>query len=668
MSAAEGAELDAAAEASPTPSSPPPARPPNPLPKASLPARLANLAFGPVFDKQLRIAGRKRGGFVLRAIYAAFTLIITSLVFVSAWTQSDYGSAADRIAATQSVAPILASTVATLQFAAVLIIAPGLTAGVIIEERRRKTLSALLTTPLSATQIVFNKVAASGVQLGVLVLMSLPVLLGVRVYGGLPLGSLLAAAGVTLSAAVLGLACGIHTSCASGRARSGTLSAYGLLIGFLVLPPIGMYLLFMVQMATGGGVPARAEELFFLISPIAALTASIQVASGFVTLDQYIWSILGNMGVTLGVALLLMLHAVFRLRKLLRKEGEGTLADITRKQKKRRRARGRKRGTPTAAAVNTPDGVESPAHAEDDRGASREVTREPVLWRELASPLMSSRIKLVLTLLGGLLILGIVYTATAYTDYGWSKTLNSPFDSEFQHGMLAAIVSVLMLVQAAISTTGGITSEREAQTWDVLLTTRVSPVQIMRGKLLGALRRQWLLPMFFLTHAAVVLVGGLVTGDRWLHPAVIPLTLLIIVPPAVMLTCTGLAFSLAVKKTVTASSLNLGFAVFVWIGVPILLGLTAGVFDLDFEPWFESMVNYLVTLIPPVSAGITAAGLFDITRDGLSSIRFDLPTDDASFGGWIVICAINAAIQLGIGAAALALAFGRFNTINHRPS
>jgi ABC-type transport system involved in multi-copper enzyme maturation permease subunit len=74
---------------------------------------------------------------------------------------------------------------AVLQFALIIFITPGLTAGVISSERERQTLNILLTTSQSSSSIIIGKLVSSVAFLLLLIIASLPLYSIVFLYGGI---------------------------------------------------------------------------------------------------------------------------------------------------------------------------------------------------------------------------------------------------------------------------------------------------------------------------------------------------------------------------------------------------------------------------------------------------------------------------------------------------
>ena len=74
--------------------------------------------------------------------------------------------------------------VAAIEFTMLLLIVPALTAGSISGERERQTLNLLLTTPMTAGDIVAGKLTASLSTVFLLIISSFPILSLVFIYGG----------------------------------------------------------------------------------------------------------------------------------------------------------------------------------------------------------------------------------------------------------------------------------------------------------------------------------------------------------------------------------------------------------------------------------------------------------------------------------------------------
>ena len=146
---------------------------------------------------------------------------------------------------------------------------------------------------------------------------------------------------------------------------------------------------------------------------------------------------------------------------------------------------------------------------------------------------------------------------------------------------------------ASVKTASGIASEREARTWDVLLSTTLTGREIILGKFVGALKTQLILPALLIGHLVLATIFGAI------HPIVIPQAMLIILGPIVFLSATGVLFSLLFKRTTVAGVCNMGLALGVWLGSWFALGVLSLFVNTWDNVFFEFMTNVNTALSPP---------------------------------------------------------------------
>src|SRR5262245_31818126 len=182
---------------------------------------------GPLFDKEVRVAGRRPSTYWVRGLYALGMLGLASLVFLANW-EGGYWGAARRLQQLQSLAPTLTMTVVWFQFVAITLVSIIFSAPAVCNEKRAGTLGVLLATPLTARQIVLGKITALLVQLAVLALLSAPMLLTLRLLGGVTAEFVLASASLTLSSALLASVLGVAASTGVKRSPSAMVLAMAL--------------------------------------------------------------------------------------------------------------------------------------------------------------------------------------------------------------------------------------------------------------------------------------------------------------------------------------------------------------------------------------------------------------------------------------------------------
>jgi hypothetical protein len=110
----------------------------------------------------------------------------------------------------------------------------------------------------------------------------------------------------------------------------------------------------------------------------------------------------------------------------------------------------------------------------------------------------------------------------------------------------------------------------------------------------------WVFPAFIAAHmlltgplvdvySAFLQIGELAFPDAWrrvwspdyVHPAVIPVVLLVFIPAMGMVASTGLALSAKLRRTTAASVVNIILMGAVWFALPIVLMILGDAFDAD---------------------------------------------------------------------------------------
>ncbi|USK86552.1 ABC transporter permease [Peribacillus asahii] len=134
--------------------------------------------MNPVLNKEFKLRFRSLKSFLGVLFYVlAIGIIVIGMIFVQ------------QLSSMGGVNPEqsreLFMILAVLQFALIIFITPGLTAGVISSERERQTLNILLTTSQSSSSIIIGKLVSSVAFLLLLIIASLPLYSIVFLYGGI---------------------------------------------------------------------------------------------------------------------------------------------------------------------------------------------------------------------------------------------------------------------------------------------------------------------------------------------------------------------------------------------------------------------------------------------------------------------------------------------------
>lgn len=521
------------------------------------------LLFGPIFQKEVRVTGRRRFTYVARTLYVLLLLSVVSIAFVSLLVDDGAVSASQRMQAIQSLAPGVGLAVAWFQFIAMALMAPVLTAGAIADERRAGTLSALLTTPMTSGQIILGKLTSRLLLMGILAILGVPVLLAVRVFGGLTAEFVAGTTCVALSTAFLGASLGLLYSTWH---RQGV---YAILFGILTLGlfQLGPLLLGLIILAPWNG--SRGEELLAYMIPTASpvvmglLSADQSGATGIPFDTTIAWTI--NVVYNFAVGALVCLAATGSLRSLMRK-AEGPPAPRSKRSAKKQAALG-------APAPTEPIAQDQPTTPQDDdgrvvHGESRTVGDSPIAWREVRIGSFKNTRSLI-TCLG----VPAAFLVFLYVRFG--------LDEGGVHGTVGVITALSVLLQGAILTTAGIAGEREGRTWNVLLTTPLSPMEIVLGKFIGSVRRQWVPFAAIGAHLIISVLSGFISIRA------VPQLAMVLAPPMLFLSSTGLFFSLLFRKATSAAVGNLALALVLWVGSWVSLGVLSVTFGFEPDPAAE---------------------------------------------------------------------------------
>lgn len=524
----------------------------------------ADLLFGPIFQKDVRIAGRKFWGFIGRGLYALAILGITGMVFWAIWGQlSDTTSSVQRIQRLQDLAPSLTFGTMWTQFILLSLAGPVLTGPAIADEKRARTLSALLTTPMTSAQLLGGKLAGRLVHIVILTLLATPTLLAARIFGGLDASVALQSAAISISTAVLGAALGLMFSI--WNARGTTATVFGILTLALFqggIPALdGMFAYWFRYQ----GYSFHMESLA-ACSPATLMFLTREVAIGMpspsVSFDLFGLTIslgpmwLANTLYSLTLALLVALYSTAALRRTMVREGsrDAGAAPARKSRRARKRAKPPNPGETSDPSAPPTSDIPDPASDSEVLGSDRTVGANPVLWREIRQPTFGSRRRF-------LIAAALAVGGLAFLDF------NFGIGEMGVQGSIVIVGAISIMLQCVFMTTGGFVGEREGRTWDVLLTTPLSPGEIVAGKLAGALRAQWFVPAVVLAHTALSVAAGV------MRPVILVHLALILIGPTLLFTATGVFFSLIIRRGSAASICNLIFALLVWLAPWLVMAL-----------------------------------------------------------------------------------------------
>ncbi len=564
---------------------------------------------GPIFDKELRVASRRRRNYVLRTVY----VLVLTFFLVFTWTAVlRYASyqGPGRIAYLAQASQELAATIVWVQFVLTQLLAIVILANAISDESAARTLGVLMTTPITSLQIVLGKLLSRLLQLFLLVAVSLPLLAFLRVFGGIPWDYLVTSLAITTTAMIFNGLLSLYLSIYCKRPYVVILLALAILaILYLLLPLFTVAILDQLDLMSSNLIPYLCLANPWFNLQIRTMTMQAARFMPFAMSASCLW----HCAIMLGASAVLFVLSVRAVRRAALRQigGDSTPAP-----------------TPTIAPVIPPaSAAANPATQSAPRQhvrTHRRIHGCPVLWRELRSPfLRSRRAAWIVSIIAALLL------------FGSYLALQNDLNDDDVHMVYACVFLALGAIVTAVLPAAAITSEKEARSWPILLATPLTTRNIIHAKWLGAIRR--CLPVWipFAGHLIFFAVVG------YVHPITFILIPLIVAGMTCFLTGTGLYFSARFKKTTTAVIANLLLTFGLWLfSIPIVALIAITLRD-------DDVIEPLANLHPFVQAAV----VMDAAAGHNTNLRFHWPDPIDTVGpiGTIIAIAFIAALYATLG-------------------
>lgn len=486
------------------------------------------MLLGPIFQVELVSTSRRGRYFALRVVYGLLLLLVLWTCYEQSSVSMQYSDQPLSTRRASEMAAYFFYGFGWLQMLAILFVGPALAVGTIATERERRTIEYLFVTDLSDREIVLAKAAARLLLLFKLIMVGLPVLFLFRLFGGIPVGSLLALFLLSASSALMVTALSIFVSVWSTRSRDATVRVYLLLVVIVVLPmilgPIG--LAFSRSVNFWNQVIEPIVKAILVINPLKALIQALgsRFATGLGMNMGALWWTVFWQTVVSGVALL---SAVVAVRKV-------HLAESSQGSKKKR----------PNSKIRLPRW--KPA-----------IGNNPILWKEMFADTAKTRLGVI-----GVVAIGVILiTIGGLTCYlFWDLVIlgrgGSPNNYFEYTSMMTTLIGTGLLIVLTARAAGLVTTEIEGDSWDSLLATPLTGREIMFGKMWGNL--------YCIRWALVVLAGiwglGVVIDYQYLW-AVLALVATLFVH-SWYATNLGLTFSMRSKTSLQAMGGALATLVF----------------------------------------------------------------------------------------------------------
>jgi ABC-type transport system involved in multi-copper enzyme maturation permease subunit len=560
---------------------------------------------GPIFDKELRVSSRRRRNYTLREIYIILLTFFIAIVWLS--VVKSVGSTAYQKSRMALAGKTIVTTIVMFQFFATQAIAVIMLSTSISDEIYHRTLGLLMTTPIGSFQIVIGKLFSKLLQIILLLAISLPLLAIVRVFGGVPWNYVLSSLCITLTAVIFAGSLSLYFSF-NRRAYVviiKTIVTIGVL--FFFIPTITTVLfsprwLYASRLRNPSTVlPLMVILISFLhVNPFGAM--SVNTATMISPMGLAIFPAMPARGsfffwplhclLMLAASALLIALSVKVVRKVALRQATGQIESIPNRMRAKKSEKPSRR--PVVAKVPT--------------GVVRRVTGPPVLWRELRAPMIqgaSNRNS----------IIGLAITIIALLITYWICIREDCLDQAFtQTGYVVMFLVVGSIFTMVLSSTT-VTTEKETQSWPILLATSMDDWQILIGKAVGVFRR--CVPIWLLMAGHVLFF----ICFNYIHPVAIFHMSISVTGLIIFITGAGLYFSSRFKRTTSAVLANFGLALVLWAVLPALLGL-ASAFIHDYDT-----VGDLVSANPVAQIAILmdgAGGSFNARTD-FANLNFNWP-------------------------------------------
>jgi len=485
--------------------------------------------FGPIFDKELRVSSRRRKNYVLRFAYILLLSIFILSIWYSTFGIRSSGSAVYQISRLSLAGRQIISTVVWFQFIVAQLIAIVMLSSSVSDEIHTGTLSVLLTTPISSFQIVTGKLLSKLLQLILLLAISLPLLAIVRIFGGVTWDYIVSSVCITLTAAVLMGTLSLLLSMIFRHAYNviivtilGYLLVFGALAGLFNMLAVKGIFIFDENVT---------QSILALINPFAAFAATNANLLQIGVPKYFSWPI--HCLIMLAVTAVLIVVAVWRVRGVAL---VSTFSSTTKLWSAGVLERMLTRIFYKAGS-RSPDSSIIP------------VTGQPIIWKEMRKGFIGrskGEAAIFLLLIGVFLIAAVLLLLGSNR----SPSLSSYFISAFY---------LVAMVRMAVFSAGGITIEKEARTWPVLLATPLEDRDIIRGKAIAAFRRNFPLLLLYIVLVSILYFKHFkMAGIKSIIAIVLLYILLPTITSILFVIGSGLYFGTRFRTTTTAVAATIG--------------------------------------------------------------------------------------------------------------
>ncbi|QDV79486.1 ABC transporter permease subunit [Botrimarina mediterranea] len=541
--------------------------------------------IGPVFTREAITAPRRPQFFVARVLLVA-ALLGLALTAWQVFVGSSGGGELDGPGDLARFGRVVFELLTPLVLTVAVLFSALFSAAAVSQEKSKGTLLLLLLTDLSNSELVIGRLLASLLTVLVSTLAVAPFLLLIALLGGVDHWQIAWALAVTVAAALASGSLGSMLA----LWREKTFQA-------LALTAIGLVLWLALGEVIASGVLGtpllgmNADDLAARVSPWRALTAAMEPrwgrAPALFGIDQPVAtgaeSAAWFVGVGVGLTMLLNAISVGMVRvwnpsRELRATPAGAASSAPRERVIAETI------SPTApdestVVVGKARGQDAAVHHAG--GQSRPVWDNPVLWREVRTWAYGKK---VLVVKAAYLVIFVVCALATVQTLGDAAALRSAIPPAALP--MAPLLVVSLVLVNALSVTS-LTGERDGKSLDLLLTTDLSPQELILGKLGGAFwnsREMIVLPLLLCGYLGWV---GAVSG--WELGVLMACVVVMDVFAAVL----GLHAAMIYSSSRKAIGISVGTLLFLFLGVSTCMRMMLALSN-TFDGQLASFLGFIV--------------------------------------------------------------------------
>lgn len=538
--------------------------------------------MGPIFDKELRVASRRKRTYWLRLAYIGAMGFFLIPIWAEMIHYSDWGMMNSLSVSDEAINITL--RLILFQFVGLQILAAIFLSSSISEEITRRTLGALWTTPIRGFEIIIGKLSSKLAILVQLLAISLPFLMMLRMFGGIPWGLIVGGCAMVLATVILIGSLSLFLSVFFRKPHVVLVWIVLILfLAFILIPAIlGLFL----EILWPHGTSWRGwDTVFILTNPYFCMIDFMDSIS--MGMYPFPW---GSIIIQLGISFLLLIVA----SKAIRRRGLRAMSELPKREEFHP-----ERYHPKVVFLFRPWF----AHM-----LIKRLLGPGMIWKESVSPFFRSRHRMLWMILMAIGIAIVVWTLIVLTIYDMWKVI----DNNIQMVLVLTGFTLGVLLTSITSVTV-ITSEIEGRSWPILMTTPLSNDHILGGKIYGVLRRSGWVWM------GLLLWGLISYWQKTLEWTTVGFWIPILAATVWFIISMGFYLSLRYQRAMPAILVNLVTLFVLWIILPYAMQYTDHILDVitdALERTGSLFVGVLEWIFDPIPFGRCIAWCSEYIENG----------------------------------------------------